>query len=86
MHDGQMGPGGKVIEKQEPRLIRRAVSEETARTVASWADGMITVYQPVDVLRRERDELQATLLALGGRRSSRLNAVLTRTSLSFASR
>jgi penicillin-binding protein A len=32
--DRIVGPGGKVIEKQEPRLIRRAVSEETADAVA----------------------------------------------------
>ena len=30
----------------------------------------------VDVLRRERDELQATLLALGGRRSSRFLGIM----------
>jgi peptidoglycan glycosyltransferase len=32
--DRIVGPGGKVIEKQEPRLIRRAVSEKTADEVA----------------------------------------------------
>jgi nucleotide-binding universal stress UspA family protein len=32
--------------------------------------------KPVDVLRRERDELQATLLALGGRRSSRFLGIM----------
>jgi penicillin-binding protein A len=32
--DRIVGPGGKVIETQEPRLIRRAVSEETADAVA----------------------------------------------------
>jgi nucleotide-binding universal stress UspA family protein len=32
--------------------------------------------KPVDVLRRERDELQATLMALGGRRSSRFLGVM----------
>jgi probable non-F420 flavinoid oxidoreductase len=40
---------------EPPALYGAAVSEETARTVASWADGMITVYQPVDVLRRVID-------------------------------
>jgi nucleotide-binding universal stress UspA family protein len=32
--------------------------------------------RPVDVLRRERDELQATLIALGGRRSSRFLGIM----------
>jgi penicillin-binding protein A len=32
--DRIVGPGGKVLEEQEPRLIRRAVSEETADAVA----------------------------------------------------
>jgi nucleotide-binding universal stress UspA family protein len=32
--------------------------------------------KPVDVLRRERDGLQATLLALGGRRSSRFLGIM----------
>jgi nucleotide-binding universal stress UspA family protein len=32
--------------------------------------------KPVDVLRRERDELHATLLALGGRRSSRFLGIM----------
>jgi probable non-F420 flavinoid oxidoreductase len=40
---------------EPPALYGAAVSEETARTVASWADGLITVYQPVDVLRRVID-------------------------------
>jgi nucleotide-binding universal stress UspA family protein len=32
--------------------------------------------KPVDVLRRERDELEATLVALGGRRSSRFLGIM----------
>jgi nucleotide-binding universal stress UspA family protein len=32
--------------------------------------------KPADVLRRERDELQATLMALGGRRSSRFLGIM----------
>jgi probable non-F420 flavinoid oxidoreductase len=43
---------------EPPALYGAAVSEETARTVASWADGMITVYQPVDVLRRVIDSFR----------------------------
>jgi probable non-F420 flavinoid oxidoreductase len=34
-----------------PPLVGAAVSEATARTVATWADGMITVNQPAEVLR-----------------------------------
>lgn len=37
---------------QVPPLFGAAVSEETARVVGRWADGLITVRQPVDVLRR----------------------------------
>lgn len=35
-----------------PPLIGAAVSESTARWVAGWADGLVTVNQPVDQLRR----------------------------------
>jgi probable non-F420 flavinoid oxidoreductase len=35
-----------------PGLYGAAVSEATARTVGSWADGLITVNQPPDTLRR----------------------------------
>ena len=38
-----------------PALYGAAVSEETARTVGGWADGLITVYRPVDELRRVID-------------------------------
>ena len=38
-----------------PSLYGAAVSEETARTVGGWADGLITVYRPVDELRRVID-------------------------------
>ena len=37
---------------EPPRLIGAAVSEETARAVGGWADGLITVNQPADRLRR----------------------------------
>ena len=40
---------------EPPPLFGAAVSEETARTVGSWADGLITVRQPSDVLRRVID-------------------------------
>jgi probable non-F420 flavinoid oxidoreductase len=38
-----------------PPLFGAAVSEATARTVGSWADGLITVNQPVPALRRVID-------------------------------
>jgi probable non-F420 flavinoid oxidoreductase len=38
-----------------PPLYGAAVSEQTARTVGRWADGMITVYRPVDELSRVID-------------------------------
>ena len=38
-----------------PALFGAAVSEETARTVGGWADGLITVYRPVGELRRVFD-------------------------------
>jgi probable non-F420 flavinoid oxidoreductase len=40
---------------ETPPLFGAAVSEETAKTVGSWADGLITVRQPPDVLRRVID-------------------------------
>ena len=38
-----------------PPLIGAAVSSDTARRVGAWADGLITIHQPVDVLRRVLD-------------------------------
>jgi probable non-F420 flavinoid oxidoreductase len=38
-----------------PLLFGAAVSEATARTVGGWADGLITIRQPLDVLRRVID-------------------------------
>ena len=40
------------LPSQLPPLFGAAVSEATARTVGGWADGLITVNQPVEVLRR----------------------------------
>jgi len=37
---------------EAPRLFGAAVSEETARWLGGWADGLITVAQPPDTLRR----------------------------------
>ena len=37
---------------EPPQLIGAAVSAETARAAGGWADGLITVNQPPDVLRR----------------------------------
>lgn len=38
-----------------PRLVGPAVSLESAARVAAWSDGMVTVNQPVDELRRRVD-------------------------------
>jgi probable non-F420 flavinoid oxidoreductase len=38
-----------------PRLFGAAVSAATARTVGSWADGLITINQPAEQLRRALD-------------------------------
>jgi probable non-F420 flavinoid oxidoreductase len=36
-------------------IFGAAVSEETARMVGGWADGLMTVYRPIDELRRVLD-------------------------------
>jgi probable non-F420 flavinoid oxidoreductase len=38
------------LPEERPLLFGAAVSEKTARAVGGWADGLITVNQPVDVL------------------------------------
>jgi probable non-F420 flavinoid oxidoreductase len=43
------------LPEQIPPLFGAAVSEETAKVVGGWADGLITVRQPVDALRRVID-------------------------------
>ncbi|HVM10623.1 MAG TPA: TIGR03885 family FMN-dependent LLM class oxidoreductase [Acidimicrobiales bacterium] len=40
------------LPQEMPKLIGAAVSEQTARLVAEWADGLITVNQPPETLRR----------------------------------
>ncbi|WMT87660.1 TIGR03885 family FMN-dependent LLM class oxidoreductase [Pelagibacterium sp. 26DY04] len=40
------------LPERPPELIGAAVSAETARWVGSWADGLITINQPHDTLRR----------------------------------
>ena len=35
-----------------PQLVGAAVSAETARTVGGWADGLITIWQPIETLRQ----------------------------------
>jgi alkanesulfonate monooxygenase SsuD/methylene tetrahydromethanopterin reductase-like flavin-dependent oxidoreductase (luciferase family) len=37
---------------EPPLLIGAAVSDATARWVGTWADGLVTIYQPLDTLRR----------------------------------
>lgn len=43
------------LPERVPSLFGAAVSEETAGVVGGWADGLITVRQPVEVLRRVID-------------------------------
>ena len=54
-------------------------ARDTAETIIGGREGCsasVVRGKPVDVLRRERDELQATLVALGGRRSSRFLGIM----------
>jgi probable non-F420 flavinoid oxidoreductase len=48
------------LPEEPPPLIGAAVSVETARDVAEWADGLITVAQPHDHLRRMIDAYRGT--------------------------
>jgi nucleotide-binding universal stress UspA family protein len=62
-------------------LLAREAEEarETAETIIDSREGCsarVVRGKPVDVLRRERDELHATLMALGGRRSSRFLGIM----------
>lgn len=43
------------LPEQQPKLIAPVVSVESAARVASWADGLVTVVQPVEQLRRVVD-------------------------------
>lgn len=58
-------------EAEEARGAAEAIIGDRAGCEARVVRG-----KPVDVLRRERDELQATLVALGGRRSSRFLGIV----------
>ena len=54
-HDGLVGVDRARVwslPAEMPGLYGAAVSEETARTVGGWADGLITVRQPTEQLRR----------------------------------
>ena len=61
-------------------LVKEAEeAREAAETIIGGRAGCsarVVRGKPVDVLRRERDELQATLVALGGRRSSRFLGIV----------
>lgn len=41
--------------EQPPRLVAAAVGPDTARRGAEWADGMATIYQPIERLREVVD-------------------------------
>ena len=43
------------LPEQAPKLVAGAISAETAAWAAQWADGLITVNQPVEVLREVID-------------------------------
>jgi nucleotide-binding universal stress UspA family protein len=58
-------------EAEEARDTAEAIIGSRAGCTARVVRG-----KPVDVLRRERDELQATVVALGGRRSSRFLGIM----------
>ena len=47
------------LAEQTPALVGAAVSEQTAGVVGSWADGLITINQPLDKLRRMIDAFRA---------------------------
>jgi len=56
-----------------------AEARDAAEAIIAGREGCETRVvhgKPVDVLRRDRDELQATLMALGGRRSSRFLGIM----------
>lgn len=58
-------------EAAEARASAERITDGRPRASARVVRG-----KPVDVLRRERDELKATLVALGGRRSSRFLGIM----------
>lgn len=51
------------VPEQQPALIGPAVSVESAARVAAWADGLVTINQPLDTLRRMVEEYRGA----GGR-------------------
>ena len=66
---------------QFAELLRKEAEEarDAAEAIIGGRDGCsarVVRGKPVDVLRRERDELAATLVALGGRRSSRFLGIM----------
>ena len=74
IHTGlHAGRFAELLEKEadEARGTAEAIIGARAGCTARVVRG-----KPVDVLRRERDELQATLVALGGRRSSRFLGIM----------
>ena len=44
--------------REPPPLLGAAVSAETARRAGNWADGLITIHQPHEVLRRVVDSFR----------------------------
>lgn len=44
---------------EPPRVLATAVSADTARWAAEWAEGLVTVWQPAEALRRVVDAFRA---------------------------
>ncbi len=44
---------------EPPRILATAVSADTARWAAEWAEGLITIWQPADKLRKVVDAFRA---------------------------
>ena len=57
----------------QPRLIGPAVSVASAARVAAWADGLVTINQPIDVLR----DLVAAYRDAGGQGSAAIQVHLS---------
>jgi nucleotide-binding universal stress UspA family protein len=74
VHTGFQAPHFADLLTQEAEEAR--ATAETIIDSRPEADARVVRGKPADVLRRERDALGATLLALGGRRSSRFLGVV----------
>jgi len=74
IHTGMHAPHFAELLANEAEEARGAA--ETIIDGRAGCNARVVRGKPVDVLRRERDEVQATLVALGGRRSSRFLGIM----------